>query len=183
MSHILNTCRSPGLLLLAAIAILPATSLAASPPTMCAKGDRPLFSCPLSGSKKTVSICLSGSADQGQGHYYYAYGNAGGRPDLTYPADGSEGEFTRTHLMFGGATGGYAYGFTNGGFKYIVYSISGTQLENQGLLVMKEGEKKPVKEATCQPGHVTQPDDRSIADPPLKWKPDPEIDGHGLPWS
>jgi hypothetical protein len=64
---------------------------------------------------------------------------------LTYPAAGHEGDFTRTHLTFAGNTGGYAYAFKNDSFKYVVYSVAGSNnVQEGGLVVLKDGEAKPV---------------------------------------
>lgn len=157
-------------------------SFAAIPPTMCLKGDQPVFSCPLAGATKTVSLCAAGDVVKGTGHYYYAYGRDVSHAELTYPASGGQGEFTRSHLMFAGNTGGFAYAFASSGFKYVLYSISGADnLENQGLVVFKDGEDKPIKSTRCQAGKVSYAEDRSLIRPTLKWKSDPAIEDHGIP--
>lgn len=170
------------LLLVAATALVPAIALArTTPASMCGKNDQVVFSCPLAGSTKTVSMCAAGDVAHGTGRFYYAYGREG-KPELTYPAAGGEGEFTRTHLTFAGNTGGYAYAFTNAGFKYIVYSVSGANsLQDGGLVVLKDGQAKPVKQSTCQAGKVTDTDDDALIDATLKWKSDPAIDKNGIP--
>ncbi|URL59519.1 hypothetical protein IM816_05285 [Luteibacter flocculans] len=170
------------LLLVASTALMPAIALASTTPaSMCAKSDQVVFSCPLAGSQKTVSMCVAGDVAHGAGRFYYAYGREG-KPELTYPAAGSEGEFTRTHLTFAGNTGGYAYAFTNAGFKYVIYSVSGSNnLQDGGLVVLKDGQAKPVKQSTCQSGKVTDTDDDALIDATLKWKSDPAIDKNGIP--
>jgi hypothetical protein len=169
--------------LLAMTGALAATaSVASAAPTMCAKGDQAVFSCPLAGGAKTVSICAAGDVAHGAGRFYYAYGRDATKPELTYPANTDQGDFTRTHLMFGGNTGGYAYAFTNAGFKYVVYSVSGSNnLQDGGLVVLKDGQTKPVKQSSCQAGKVTDSDDDALIDATLKWKSDPVIEKNGLP--
>lgn len=171
------------LLLTVATATLPATALATTAPaTMCGKSDQVVFSCPLAGSAKTVSMCAAGDVSRGDGRFYYAYGRDASKPEMTFPATGSKGEFTRTHLTFGGNTGGYAYAFTNAGFKYVVYSVSGSNnLQDGGLVVLKDGQTKPVKQSTCQSGKVTDTDEDALIDATLKWKSDPAIEKNGIP--
>ncbi|KTB67421.1 hypothetical protein [Pseudomonas fluorescens] len=70
--------RSWTLLLLTGMAPFAANAGVATPaPTMCAKGDQPVFSCPLAGTRKTVSICAVGDVAHGAGRFYYAYGRVG----------------------------------------------------------------------------------------------------------
>ena len=173
---------SKALLLTMAVALLPAASVGATTsPSMCEKSDKVVFSCPLAGSTKTVSMCAASDVADGAGRFYYAYGRPG-KVELTYPAAGAEGEFTRTHLTFAGNTGGYAYAFTNAGFKYVVYSVSGSNnLQDGGLVVLKDGQTKPVKQSTCQEGKVTDTDEDALIDATLKWKIDPAIDKNGVP--
>lgn len=168
--------------LIVSTTIMPAMALAGTAPeNMCGRADQVVFSCPLAGSTKTVSICAAGDVAHGAGRFYYAYGRAG-KPELTYPAAGSEGEFTRTHLTFAGNTGGYAYAFTNAGFKYIVYSVSGSNnLQDGGLVVLKDWQPKPLKQSTCQAGKVADTDDEALIDATLKWKSDPSIEKSGIP--
>lgn len=174
---------SSGLLFLAVMTSLAVTeAVATSTPTMCATGDQPVFSCPLADGSKTVSICAAGDVTHGSGGFYYAYGRAGAKPELTYPSGGDVAAFTRTHLMFGGNTGGYAYAFTKAGFKYIVYSVSGADKpQDGGLVVTKDGQAKPLKQSTCKAGKVTETEDDSLIDATLKWKIDPVIEKTGVP--
>lgn len=161
-------------------AALTASAIPAAP-TMCAKGDQPVFSCPLAGGTKTVSICATGDVAHGAGRFYYAYGRDSSKPELKYPADAGQAEFTRTHLSFAGNTGGYAYAFTNAGFKYVVYSVSGSNnLQDGGLVVLKDGQAKPVKQSSCQAGKVTDTDEDALIDATLKWKSDPAIEKNGV---
>lgn len=170
-------------LLLAALAASSTSAVGAAPSaTMCAKGDQAAFSCPLSGGTKTVSLCAAGDVAHGSGRFYYAYGRDAAKPELMYPAQGATGGFTRSHLTFGGNSGGYAYAFTNAGFKYVVYSISGSNgLQDGGLVVQKDGQEKPVKQVTCQAGKVTDTDDEALIDATLKWKSDATIEKNGVP--
>jgi len=165
--------------------LLPCVGYAAAPaPTMCAKPDQPIFSCSLKGTQKTVSICAAGDVAKGSASFYYAYGSNSAKPELFYPARGAQvaDPFTRTHLMFAGNTGGYAYAFVNGGFKYVVYAISGSDdQEDDGLIVMKDGEKKALKRTACEAGTITDSDNADIVRATLKWKKDPSIDQNGLP--
>ncbi|MBJ9974480.1 hypothetical protein IAE35_12755 [Pseudomonas sp. S75] len=155
--------------------------IASQAPTLCAMGDQPIFSCPLNGTAKTVSLCASGDVAHGAGHFYYGYGRVGPPPELTYPASDEQATFTRTHLMLGGGSGGYAYAFTRGGLKYTLYSMSGANnFHEGGLTVAQEGQTKPLKHLTCQAGKFTDTEDDALIDATLKWKSDPAIEKNGL---
>jgi hypothetical protein len=183
----MRTTTKIALLLLSAPAFAGATGLPAAAPasaasTMCAKGDAVVFSCPLAGSTKVVSFCAAGDVAHDKGRFYYAYGRDAAKPELTYPAQGAEGDFTRSHLGFAGNTGGYAYAFTNAGFKYVVYSVSGANnLQDGGLVVLKDGEAKPVKNSSCKPGAVIDTEDDALIDATLKLKRDPALEKSGIP--
>lgn len=160
-------------------------AMASSPASgsMCTKADAVVFSCPLGNGKKTVSMCASGDVAGGKGRFYYAYGHDGA-PELVYPANGqpSEGAFTRTHLGFAGNTGGYAYGFSNKGYKYTVYSIAGERnLQSAGVIVQNASGGKVVAKMQCQAGKVTETESDPVIDATLKWKSDSRIESNGLP--
>lgn len=157
---------------------LPAAN-AAQAPSMCTKGDQVAFSCPLAKGGKMVSICAkANSADA----FYYAYGKAGSKPDMVWPADGATNAgMTRTHLSYAGATGGYAFAFSNEGFKYVVYSIEGTQIRDGGVIVVKGNERKPIKDSSCKERAITDSENESLIDASLKLPEDPSIGQTGLP--
>ena len=151
--------------------------------SMCAAAERVLFSCTLASGAKQVSICATGNARPGAPSFYYAYGKQGKPAELRYPAsDASAANFTRTSLGFAGNTGGFAYGFNNGGFKYLLYSISGSYgLEDQGLIVQKDGQEKPVKQSKCVAGTVFESEDDELFRITRQWPADQGIAQHGLP--
>lgn len=151
--------------------------------TMCARTDEVVFSCPLDKSKKIVSICASSDTGSSKERFYYAYGHVGS-PELTYPAvdQPSNDAFTRTHLGFAGNTGGYAYGFSNKGYKYTVYSISGERnMQNAGVIVQNASNSKVVAKMQCQAGKITETESDPVIDATLKWKSDSGIESNGLP--
>ena len=152
-------------------------------PSMCAKNEAVVFSCPLLGKgKKVVSLCAIRQPSQGQTPYYYAYGRPSS-PELIYPPQGGKvaGAFAQTHLVYGGATGGTAYSFVNGGYKYILYSISGTGLDDGGVLVQRLGQTDAARDMKCQRGTITESDDDTITRAMQQWKSDPDLETHGLP--
>jgi hypothetical protein len=152
--------------------------------SLCTNADKMVFSCPVAGGNKVISICAASNADSGQRRFYYAYGRPARSPDLVFPAKGqpSNNVFTRTHLGFAGNTGGYAYSFTNGEYKYVIYSISGTDnLQDGGAIVQRPGETSAIKKIPCEHAKITEAEDEAILDETLKWKSDPEIEAHGLP--
>lgn len=149
--------------------------IAADAPSLCGATDKVVFSCPLAGGKKTVSVCAG--AD---GAIHYAFGQPG-KIELTHPADTQDAPLSRTHLSFGGASGGAAYAFDKGGYQYIVYSISGTGMERGGVVVRRDGQVKAARDMQCQAGKITNTSDEHVIDETLKLKSDSEIQSHGLP--
>ncbi|OOG47800.1 hypothetical protein [Rhodanobacter sp. C01] len=148
--------------------------------TLCASTDKVVFSCPLGNNQKVVSMCASGDAK----HFYYAYGRSAA-PELVYPPRGqsSDGAFMRSHLVYGGASGGVAYSFVKQGYKYIVYSISGTGLQDGGVIVQRLGNTGVVKKMQCQSSKIIESQDDGVIDATLKWKSDSQIKVNGLPGS
>jgi hypothetical protein len=150
--------------------------------TMCASTDKVVFSCPLGNGKKVVSMCASGDASPGHGRFYYAYGRPSA-PELVYPAKNqpSDDLFMRSHLVYGGASGGTAYSFVKDGYKYIVYSIAGTGFHDGGIIVQRPGEAGVAKKMQCQSSKILESQDDDVIDATLKWKSDSPLATHGLP--
>lgn len=153
-----------------------------TPGSMCAKADQVVFSCPLRSTGKIVSVCAAGDVSHGQGRFYYAYGGPA-TPELVYPSkdDGTADVFANSHLVYGGASGGTAYSFVNRGYRYIVYSVSGTGFDDGGVLVQRTGARRAAKDMKCQRGKITESADDAVIKAVTKWKPDPDIESHGLP--
>lgn len=160
----------------------PATQ-AAGADSLCAEGERVLFSCAIEGSDRLVSICVSAEGAQAVDRFYYAYG-AKGAPELVFPDAPalSAGVFKRTHLMFAGDTGGYAYSFDRAGYTYAVYSISGSEgLEDQGVAVFRNAFDKPRQVLKCDVSTVSTTDDESLIRQTLEWGKDSRIEAGGIP--
>jgi hypothetical protein len=147
--------------------------------TLCASTDKVVFSCPLGNGQKVVSMCASSGAKR----FYYAYGRSAA-PELVYPArdQSSDGAFTRTHLGFAGNNGGYAFAFVNGAYRYIVYSTSGSNNQQDGgVIVQRSGNGGVAKKMQCQSSKIVESQDDGVIDATLKWKSDSQIAAHGLP--
>ncbi len=147
--------------------------------TLCASTDKVVFSCPLGNGKKVVSMCASSDEKR----FYYAYGRPAA-PELLYPAKDqpSDGVFTRTHLGFAGNNGGYAFAFVNGAYRYIVYSTSGSNNQQDGgVIVQRSGNSEVAKKMQCQSSKIVESQDDGVIDATLKWKSDSQIATHGLP--
>lgn len=171
-------------------AVAPAGGSRASPPlagsdsptgTLCAARESVLFSCAVAAGKH-VSLCASQDAGTDRGYVYYAYGSPA-KPELVFPAGKHPPtEFRRTHLMFAGATGGYAYSFENSGYRYIVYSVSGSErLEDQGVLVTRGNPREAISSLPCRSGSVVEDDNVELLDLTLGWPADTDLEQHGLP--
>lgn len=150
-------------------------------PSMCAAQESVLFSCETQ-TGKGVSLCASGDVGQHSGYLYYAYGSPA-KPEFVFPAEKRPPiDFRRTQLGFAGSTGGYAYSFENGGYRYVVYSISGAAgREEQGVLVSAGEPRTAIASQPCREGSVIEDGEARLLDLTLRWPVDPDIDRHGLP--
>lgn len=150
-------------------------------PSLCAANEEPVFSCTLQGaSRKIVSLCASPASTQGKGRFRYLYGRPS-RIELRYPASGNSHEvFTFTRLFYAGGTFGYAHSFRNEGYKYILYSIEGTN-NRSGLLVQREGQLRAAREMACRPSTLVETKDTELLRITSEWKADADIEAHGLP--
>ena len=150
--------------------------------SMCASTEQVFFSCPLVGRNKVVSMCAAGDVAHGAVRFYYAYGRPGAS-ELVYPAQGQSttDPFKRAFLSYAGGTGGYAYSFINGQYKYIVYSVSGAGVDDGGVRVRRTGDLRAIADMKCRQGKKTEVSSGDIFHITLKWKSDPDIENHGLP--
>lgn len=153
--------------------------------TQCSDNEEILISCKIEGVNKIASICASKSVSDKSGYIYYAYGSPG-NPEIVFPKDKSppDGRFSRTHLLFAGATGGTAYSFVNENWKYIFYSISGTEIKDQGIIVVPNNANldRSAKAAPfCEKGSLIESKNDSLLSYANSWHPDATISEHGLP--
>jgi hypothetical protein len=149
---------------------------------LCASNEEPVFSCKLQGnSPKTVSLCASPISSQGERSFRYRYGRPS-KIELEYPAAGNGGDaFSRTLLHFAGSTGGYAFSFSNEGYKYILYRIAGTGFERSGLLVQRDGQIRADRDMHCKPSASMATKNHHLWESTSKWKVDADLDAHNLP--
>lgn len=150
-------------------------------PSYCSSPAAILFSCTLRGSGKVASLCAREDKSAPDGlDAFYAFGRPPHQPELLHRATDAQSAFHRTHLRFAGNAGGYAFSFASGDYRYIVYNISGSGFDNNGLMVQRG--KDVLVNAVCDPAR-TAPDtynDR-VDDLAFKWPKDPIIDDKGLP--
>lgn len=149
--------------------------------TLCQPDETVIFACRIRNNGKLVSLCAANDFGGKPGAtVQYAYGKPSA-VELKFPEkpETAPGSFKRTHLVYAGATGGYAYTFTNGGFKYHLYSISGTGLEHQGVVIAQRD--KVVAELKCDTRSVVLPKNTNVIDALLTWPEDSEVAEHGLP--
>lgn len=135
----------------------PSTDDSLNTGSTCNRSDQVVFSCPPGDGSKMVSMCDGGDAASGHRRFYYAYGRPGS-PELTYPSPNQvNGEFTRTRLGLTGNRGGYAYAFTDSGYKYVVYATAGERKgPDGGVIVQRVGQPRAVAKMTCQSGKVPE---------------------------
>ena len=151
-------------------------------PAFAGPGDEVVFSCPLATGSKIASICASKSAARVEPAFYYVWGRSGS-PELRFPASGhaDNAAFNRTHLGFAGNMGGYAYSFSNAGYKYIVYSISGAKsLREGGVIVQPADGAQAAMKLSCRRGAITETSDDALIDATLRLKKDAKIEVSGL---
>ena len=149
--------------------------------TLCQPDEVVIYSCRIRNNGKLASLCAAADfASSPKAGAYYIFGKPG-VIEMRYPrGENLGGHFRQAHLVFAGATGGYAYSFVNEGFKYLLYSISGTGIEDQGVIVAKVGEPQPVAEMQCVAGSMVETDLR-VFDAARSWPEDVDVAEHGLP--
>lgn len=159
----------------------PQTASSADPSltTMCTSDEQVVFSCPIATSRQTVSMCVK-TDPQGKIHLRYSSGYPG-TPDLSYPAEGEDGTFTRAPFNHPGSMGGSGYVFHDQGFKYVVYSATGYQINVGGVLIQREGETKAMKELPCKNGQITLGQSPAALGATSQLSDDPDIQANGLP--
>lgn len=153
------------------------------PTSLCAANEVPVFSCTLQGSsRKMVALCASPASVQGERSIHYLYGRPS-KIELRYPSNGHGSDaFTFTRLRYAGATGGYAHTFITEGYKYIVYSIEGTGIEESGLMVQRQGALRTAREVHCRSSTLIKLKNNNLWNNTVsKWSVDADIDAHGLP--
>jgi hypothetical protein len=156
----------------------------ASPVTLCGKNEAIIFSCQVKNSPKLASLCASNTSPIGQSNVYYAFGIPA-KVELHYPDRPTPPRevFQRTHLVYAGPTGAFAYSFSRAGVEYVLYSISGADhFEKQGLLAYRPGEHKPLADLECKEGTVIETESPELTDFTLTWPENSELSAHGLPF-
>jgi len=149
---------------------------------LCAADEEPVFSCKLQGpSRKMVSLCASPKSAQGERSFRYLYGRPS-KIEFNYPAgDKGSRAFTFTRISYIGDTFGYAYAFTNEGYKYILSAAWGLRYQNAGLQVQREGEAHALRSTDCKWSTLVKTYDDDIPAMTSGLKEDPEITEHRLP--
>ena len=157
----------------AGISDVAATARIAAGATGCEASEVTVFACKLQGSHDRVALC----AGQGAATGVLYFVRTGNRPEV-FPADRrGTGHFMTTHVFSTGATGIRTHSFNGSSRRHVLYSISGTGIEEQGLFSMPKESSKPDRQELCDP--ATQQDSGwELAE---SWKSDPIIEAHGLP--
>ncbi|MEH6420834.1 hypothetical protein [Pseudomonas sp. CGJS7] len=153
--------------------------------SLCAANEDIVMSCTIGANKKMASLCASKGVSDQAGYVYFAQGE-NGKADYVFPADKSAaaGRFKRSHLGFGGSTGGFAYSFEDAGRKHVFYSISGEQgLEDQGVIVapVAAAATKADSAVACEKGSVIEDEGDALFKYTMSWPKDEAIEKHGLP--
>ncbi len=175
------------LLLLAAalgLASLDSSAQQVQTHSLCNADEEPVFSCALKGKAgKTVSLCALPKPASGDTSFRYRYGRPS-KIEFEYPSSGDGNDsFTRTPLHLG-AMVGHAFAFTNGGYKYILYSTEGlrdARVGESGLLVQRAGQMYAASDTQCRPSPNVESKSDALWDATSRWKVDEDLEAHGLP--
>ncbi len=165
-------------------------ALAAPAPSLCDAKEQVAFSCPISRTHKTVSLCL-GAVTGDKLPARYVFGTAT-HPELVYPSSpGGNATFHSTHLSYAAAAGGNAYSFEIADIRYILYSVSGTGFDHAGVLVQHKGQNDASADLACRPDTAADAMNYDLPDRDAMnfdlpngtraWGADPEIARLGLP--
>jgi hypothetical protein len=155
-----------------------------APATLCRSNEVALFSCSIKESAKLASLCVSTDLSAKRGYAYYAFGTHK-KVELRYPERPASPlkVFQRTHLVYAGPTGAFAYSFLRSDVQYVLYSISGPEnFESQGVLAYRVGASAPLANLKCKPGSVVETEDPALTDFILTWPENAELAEHGLPF-
>jgi hypothetical protein len=116
--------------------------------TLCAKGERVIFSCPVKRPAKIVSLCASKDLTSETGYVQYRFGLPG-KIELEYPKDrtGTQAKFQYTHY-FRAQVDLTEISFSNNGYEYqITDDYNGEEKPAQsiqGVSVTAPGKPKEV---------------------------------------
>jgi len=118
------------------------------PNSLCAKGERVIFSCPVKRPAKIVSVCASKDLTNDHGYLQYRFG-VPGKIELEYPKDrqGTQAKFQYSHY-FRAQFDTTSINFTIDGYEYSLFDdYNGeekTKISTQGVSVTAPGKPKEV---------------------------------------
>jgi len=121
---------------------------APQPNTLCAKGERIIFSCPVKRPAKIVSLCASKDLTSERGYLQYRFGLPG-KIELEYPKDrqATQQKFQYSHY-FRAQFDLTSISFTIDGYEYSVFDdYNGEEkpaISTQGVSVTAPGKPKEV---------------------------------------
>jgi hypothetical protein len=128
-----------GVALAVALAVVPLAGAAETVASHCSAHEQTLFNCGT--GSKTVSVCATLDLSAAAGSVQYRFGPVGA-PELVYPpAAGWRAQTRGAVLTFAGGGGAYL-AFTNGPYRYVVYTAIGRGWgEKAGVAVEKSGKR------------------------------------------
>lgn len=123
-----------------AFALAPLPAAAEPVASHCAAHEQTLFNCRTGG--KTVSVCATPNLSADAGSIQYRFGPPGA-PELRYPlTDAGWRKLTRSGVLTFAGGGGAYLAFTNGPYRYVVYTAIGRGWgEKAGIAVEKNGKR------------------------------------------
>ena len=106
----------------------------------CSAHEQTLFNC--STGRKTVSVCATTNLATDAGSVQYRFGPPGA-PELRYPStDAGWRKLTHSGVLTFAGGGGAYLAFTNGPYRYVVYTAIGRGWgEKAGVVVEKNGKR------------------------------------------
>lgn len=125
--------------------------------------DAVVLACQPAADQPPIAVCAATSA---------------GTLDLYAPGH-PHAQLLRSHLMFAGNTGGYAFTVVDGPERTVLYAVDGTGVQDHGVIVT-DAQGRTIQHAACTPGSFEESQDDAVIDASLRLPNDPTLD-RGLP--
>jgi hypothetical protein len=131
--------------------------LAMAQSSHCTQSERTLFSCPLTQSKKIVSLCASPDLSPSSGYLQYRFGRANAA-ELAFPSEKAppKGKFGLFRIQFL-RSAAYGISFNAGGFDYTLRYVASGPDENDDeyqLIVTATKSEAPIFADVCDKAHI-----------------------------
>lgn len=147
--------RAGALLALTGAALLAMTlpGVCQAGPSLCSAGEVTLFGCGL--GQKRVAVCGSPDISAERGRLQYRFGRPGSLELVYPPADADWRAVTRGGVLAFSGGGGAYLAFTNGPYRYVVYTAIGRGWGTKAGVVVEKGGRR-VASLPCKDQEVSE---------------------------